>query len=72
MFEDFSLFPEAASTMAGRIDALYFFLVAIAVFFTTRSALARMLATSSVIAVTMTPAYTSTRVGEGSGLADSS
>ena len=27
------LFPEAASTMAGRVDALYFFLIAIAVFF---------------------------------------
>jgi cytochrome c oxidase subunit 2 len=27
------LFPEAASTMAGRVDALYFFLVAIALFF---------------------------------------
>src|ERR1700688_3189806 len=28
-----SLFPESASTMAGRVDALYFFLLAIAVFF---------------------------------------
>jgi len=27
------LFPESASTMAGRVDALYFFLVGIAVFF---------------------------------------
>jgi cytochrome c oxidase subunit II len=27
------LFPESASTMAGRVDALYFFLVAITVFF---------------------------------------
>lgn len=27
------LFPEAASTMAGKVDALYFFLVAVAVFF---------------------------------------
>jgi cytochrome c oxidase subunit 2 len=27
------LFPESASTMAGRVDALYFFLLAIAVFF---------------------------------------
>jgi cytochrome c oxidase subunit 2 len=27
------LFPEAASTMAGRVDALYFFLVGLAVFF---------------------------------------
>jgi cytochrome c oxidase subunit 2 len=28
------LFPEAASTMAGRVDALYFFLVALTAFFT--------------------------------------
>ena len=34
MFENFSLFPEAASTVAGRIDALYFFLVGVTVFFT--------------------------------------
>src|SRR5471032_2848472 len=27
------LFPESASTMAGRVDALYFFLLAISVFF---------------------------------------
>jgi cytochrome c oxidase subunit 2 len=27
------LFPERASTMAGRVDALYFFLVAVSVFF---------------------------------------
>ena len=27
------LFPEQASTMAGRVDALYFFLLAISVFF---------------------------------------
>src|SRR5678816_967609 len=27
------LFPERASTMAGRVDALYFFLIAITVFF---------------------------------------
>ena len=27
------LFPERASTMAGRVDALYFFLLAIAIFF---------------------------------------
>jgi cytochrome c oxidase subunit 2 len=27
------LFPESASTMAGRVDALYFFLIAVAVFF---------------------------------------
>jgi len=29
----FPLFPEQASTMAGRVDALYFFLIAISVFF---------------------------------------
>ena len=34
MFENFSLFPEAASTMAGRIDGLYFFLVAMTTFAT--------------------------------------
>ncbi len=28
MFENFSLFPESASTVAGRIDELYFFLIA--------------------------------------------
>jgi cytochrome c oxidase subunit II len=28
-----NLFPESASTMAGRVDALYFFLIAITVFF---------------------------------------
>ena len=27
------LFPEAASTMAGRVDALYFFLLAVSIFF---------------------------------------
>ncbi len=30
MFEDLELFPDAASTVAGRIDALYFFLLAMA------------------------------------------
>jgi len=30
MFEGFELFPEAASTVAGRIDALYFFLCGMA------------------------------------------
>jgi len=29
----FSLFPEQASTMAGRVDALFFFLIGVAVFF---------------------------------------
>ena len=32
---DFSLFPEQASTMAPRVDALYLFFIAVAVFFTT-------------------------------------
>ena len=27
------LFPDSASTMAGRVDALYFFLLAISIFF---------------------------------------
>lgn len=40
MFEDFSLFPEAASTVAGRIDAIYFFLIAIGIFFTVGISLA--------------------------------
>ncbi len=31
----FSLFPEQASTVAGRVDNLYFFLVAVSVFFAT-------------------------------------
>jgi cytochrome c oxidase subunit 2 len=34
MWSGTPLFPESASTMAGRVDALYFFLLAIAVFFT--------------------------------------
>jgi cytochrome c oxidase subunit II len=33
MFKDFPLFPPSASTIAERVDALYFYLVAIAVFF---------------------------------------
>jgi cytochrome c oxidase subunit 2 len=33
MFKDFPLFPPSASTMAERVDALYFFLVAISLFF---------------------------------------
>src|SRR5580704_14146357 len=33
MWSGTPLFPEAASTMAGRVDALYFFLLAISVFF---------------------------------------
>jgi cytochrome c oxidase subunit 2 len=33
MFSGFSLFPEQASTMAGRVDALYFFLVGLSGFF---------------------------------------
>ncbi|PYV07610.1 MAG: cytochrome c oxidase subunit II, partial [Acidobacteria bacterium] len=31
---EFSLFPERASTIAGRVDALYLFLVAVSLFFT--------------------------------------
>jgi cytochrome c oxidase subunit 2 len=34
MWSGTPLFPESASTMSGRVDALYFFLLAIAVFFT--------------------------------------
>ena len=33
MWSGMPLFPERASTMAGRVDALYFFLIAISVFF---------------------------------------
>ena len=33
MCSGFPLFPEQASTMAGSVDALYFFLVAITAFF---------------------------------------
>jgi cytochrome c oxidase subunit 2 len=33
MFDNFPLFPERASTMAGRVDALYFFLLLVSVFF---------------------------------------
>jgi cytochrome c oxidase subunit 2 len=33
MFTNFPLFPEAASTQAAQVDALYFFLVAVAAFF---------------------------------------
>ena len=33
MFTGFPLFPEQASTMAGRVDALYFFLLALSAFF---------------------------------------
>ena len=32
---DLPLFPEQASTLAARVDALYFFLIAVAVFFTS-------------------------------------
>ncbi|HKY31572.1 MAG TPA: cytochrome c oxidase subunit II [Candidatus Polarisedimenticolia bacterium] len=34
MFGDLPLFPEQASTMAGRVDALYFYLLAVTGFFT--------------------------------------
>src|ERR1700694_2278936 len=33
MWSGTPLFPEGASTMAGRVDALYFFLIAVSVFF---------------------------------------
>src|SRR5580698_4527133 len=33
MWSGTPLFPEQASTMAGRVDALYFFLLAISIFF---------------------------------------
>ena len=33
MWSGTPLFPEQASTMAGRVDALYFFLLAVSVFF---------------------------------------
>ena len=33
MFSNFPLFPDQASTMATRVDALYFFLVAVSAFF---------------------------------------
>src|SRR5260370_28860731 len=33
MWSGTPLFPESASTMAGRVDALYFFLLAVSVFF---------------------------------------
>ena len=35
MWQNLPLFPEQASTMAPRVDALFFFLVAVAVFFAT-------------------------------------
>jgi cytochrome c oxidase subunit 2 len=34
MFTDFPFFPDGASTVAGRVDALYIFLVAVSAFFT--------------------------------------
>jgi cytochrome c oxidase subunit II len=33
MFSGFPLFPQQASTVAGRVDALYFFLIAVSTFF---------------------------------------
>jgi cytochrome c oxidase subunit 2 len=33
MWSGFPLFPEQASTVAGRVDALYFFLIAVTIFF---------------------------------------
>ena len=34
MFEDLTLFPEAASTVASKVDAIYFALIGVTVFFT--------------------------------------
>ena len=34
MWLGFPLFPEQASTLAPRVDALYFFLIAVSAFFT--------------------------------------
>jgi cytochrome c oxidase subunit II len=39
MIPDFSLFPEQASTFAGRVDALYFFILGITLFFSVLIAL---------------------------------
>src|SRR5437773_6893099 len=33
MWYGFPLFPEGASTIAGRVDALYFFLLGLSIFF---------------------------------------
>jgi cytochrome c oxidase subunit II len=33
MFENFPLFPESASTLSGKVDALYIFLIAVSLFF---------------------------------------
>jgi heme/copper-type cytochrome/quinol oxidase subunit 2 len=38
--ETFPLFPQAASTLAGRVDALYIYLIAVSVVFTVMIALA--------------------------------
>jgi len=35
MFSDLPLFPEQASTVAARVDALFMFLLAVSVFFAT-------------------------------------
>ena len=40
MKEGFPLFPHAASSIAGRVDALYFYLIAVSVFFSLLIALA--------------------------------
>src|SRR5262245_40400992 len=39
MGQTLPLFPDQASTMAGRVDALYFYLLAVSVFFATLIAL---------------------------------
>ena len=33
MFSGFPLFPQQASTIAARVDALYFYLIAVTIFF---------------------------------------
>ena len=39
MFPNFPLFPKQASTLAGQVDALYFFLIAVTAFFSVLIAL---------------------------------
>ena len=38
----FPLFPEQASTMAPRVDALYFFLIGVSVFFSLLISIANL------------------------------
>src|SRR5438552_9498028 len=39
MLPDFSLFPDSASTFAGRVDALFFFILSVTLFFSVLIAL---------------------------------